>query len=188
MKKLLIISISICCGYLGVSQKHSGVFPYIDGKIHFTKVVTVDSSIGKETLIKNAIIWFEKTTTDYNNSINNKESYGLKDNTILKNINTGEFVGTLNMIVQQSLSQSLIGFDVYIYAKDGKYKYDFTDFKYLGNSLENKMAGRNMNSVTSMESADKSRFKKLMALIYKSCLSAIEKLNEQMVKQSLADF
>lgn len=128
--KVLILLVVVSLSSQLYAQKDTGVLPYLDGKIHFTNVVAVDS-VSKETLIKNAIIWFEKTTNDYNNSISNKISYGLKDNTILKNIDTG----------------------------------------------------RNMNSVTSLESVDKKRFKKLMTSIYKSCKSAIEKLNQQMIKQ-----
>jgi hypothetical protein len=184
MKNLLILLFILATNH---SFAQSGVMPYVHGKIHFTDLITVDSS-SKESLSKKAVIWFEKATNDYNNNISNKASFGLKDNIILKDIDNGEFVGTLNMLVPQAFNESLVSFDVYIYTKDGKYRYDFTDFKYLGNSLTNKIAGKNMNSVTTLESIDNKKYKRLMTLIYKSCKSAIENLNEQMARPSIVAF
>jgi hypothetical protein len=49
--------------------------------------------------------------------------------------------GELRMIVQQSLSSSLVGCSIKILIKDSVIKYRFSDFKELSNSLVGSLTG-----------------------------------------------
>lgn len=172
-------------------QKHkdsTGVFNYIDGKIHIASVVITDSSLDKKTLFNNALIWFAKATNDYNNKLQHKDKWGLKDNIAIKNDSECTLVGTLNMNVEKGLNEILIGFDVAIYCKDGKYKYDFTNYKYINNALMSSMAGTDINMSTDLETYDIKRNKKLMILIYNNSISLINSLKNQMQVKSQTDF
>lgn len=186
MKKLLPLLLFF--PVFAMAQKHkdsTGILPYSDGKIHVTGIITLDSAYDKSTLYDNAVIWFGKSTNDYNNKLQHKDKYGLKDNIIINNRNEGEFVGILNILVSQAFNQILIGFDAYVYAKDGKYKYDFTNYKYL----RNLMIGSDVDMVDNLEGFDRKGNKNLMAMIYKNSLVLSESLKKQMeTKKPTKDF
>lgn len=181
--KILFICLSFISFTNIQAQKHrdsTGILPYQDGKIHITSVVT--DSLSKGELFNNALVWFAKETNSLNNQIRHKVSFESKDNIIIKNEQTGEFVGTLKSIAHQSLSDILYSFDIYIYVKDGKYKYDLTNFKYLGNSLSNAVAGENMPMDMTIESIDinKPKNRNIIMKINEDVASKTKSLKESM--------
>lgn len=171
MKFLISIFFSIFVYNYHAQKKidSTGIFPYQSGKIHIVDVIK-DSLLSKDQLFNNAVIWFAKQTNSINNKIRNKVAFGIQNNIIIKNEQTGELVGTLKGIAHQSIGDILYSFDIYIYVKDGRYKYDLTNFKYLGNSLSNAVAGENMPMDINLESIDKNRPAKNR--------NAIKKINE----------
>ncbi len=174
MKYLLNSLFTILVFYSHAQKKidSTGIFPYEAGKIHITDIVK--DSLSKDELFNNAVVWFAQQTNSVNNQVRNKISFANKDNIIIKNEQTGEFVGTLKGIAHQSLSDILYSFDIYIFVKEGRYKYDLTNFKYLGNSLSNAIAGQNMPMDITLESIDKNRPAKNR--------NAIKKINDDVAK------
>lgn len=183
---LLIIAVSNI-----QAQKHrdsTGMFPYQNGKIHIIEVV--QDSLTKDQLFDNASTWFAKETNDYNNIIIHKVDFGIKDNIIINDRSGGEFVGTLKSLARQNFNETLYSFDVYIYVKDGKYKYDFTNFKYLGNSLTNNMMGRNMTMDFPLEQIDRTNTKNKNIIIHikQDVDREISDLKQSMATRSSKDF
>jgi hypothetical protein len=117
MKKL-IMGLFLVCAFGSVKSQ-------VDSAITFKEVVTVDS-VAKSELFSRARIWFEKTFKDSKAviSINDKE--------------TGELAGKGIMhfrIAYQGRDNTMIpvtvGFRCLIQTKDGKYRYEFTDFEVI---------------------------------------------------------
>ncbi|MDQ6756275.1 MAG: DUF4468 domain-containing protein [Bacteroidota bacterium] len=189
-KILLILSLIIVTQTTAQKKKDTtGILPYENSKIHFTSIVMLDSTYDQKTLYDNALIWFSKETNTYNNRLQHKDKFGLKDNIMINNRADGEFVGTLNTLTNQSFNQILIAFDVYVYTKNGKYKYDFTNFKYLTNAMMNAFSGNQVNVVTNFEAFDFKGNKNLVKALNENCLALINSLKEQMtIKKPNKDF
>jgi hypothetical protein len=91
----------------------------------------------KEVYINKLKTWSKKYTIQFNNRIT-QESNRLRDNF---QFNDNVIDGELRMIVQQSLSSSLVGCSIKILIKDSVIKYRFSDFKELSNSLVGSLTG-----------------------------------------------
>lgn len=187
---LLLVSLSVATTCIAQKQKDTtGILPYANGKIHFTEVIGLDSTYDQKTLYDNALIWFSKATNDYNNKLQHKDKFGLKDNIMINNRPEGEFVGNLNMLVNQSFNQILITFDVYVYVKNGKYKFDFTNYKYLSNAMMNAFAGQQVNVGNGLEAFDFKGNKNMIKEVNNITLKLVQDLKEQMtLKKPNKDF
>jgi hypothetical protein len=111
------------------AQKGNPIVPIdsVTGKISYTGVVIVDTSLNKQELFSRTREWFAKT---YNSStkviqMEDKES--------------GVIVGkALMQVYRKSLGSNyecgFINYTISVYFKDGRYKYEITDFYYTGPS------------------------------------------------------
>lgn len=158
MKKILYqFGFQILISFLTISscaQKKSGLFPYQDGKIYFSEVVQLDSSFTMEILYDNSLLVLNNAAKKYNNQITNKQTWGLSDFIVLNKKDSGEVIGVSRVLAEQSLNSIILSFDVYIYSKEGKYKFVLTNFNILGSSLGNAIAGRNINVNNPLEPGD----------------------------------
>lgn len=125
MKKALLILLLIC-PILVFAQKETPKMP-IDpatGKINYSEVVKVDSSTSKQELYSRGREWFAKA---YNSS-NNVLQMDDKDN--------GKLVGkALIKVYHKFLGEhpsGYINYTIALYLKDGRYKYEITNFHHTG--------------------------------------------------------
>jgi hypothetical protein len=117
MKNIIAIALFIICAEC-----------YAQDKLVFTEVVTVDSTLKKNDLFNSAREWLNKTFTSGKDvsQIVDKESGEISGKGFI------EFVSKyFNCSARIS---GKIWFTVNIYLKDGKYKYEFSDFRHEGSS------------------------------------------------------
>lgn len=92
------------------------------GKITFTEVVTVDDSTAtKDQLYSRAREWFARTFKSSQNVLQ------MDDKELGKLIGKGNF----SIIPGLYLTDSRVDFTLSIYLKDGRYKYELTDFNHV---------------------------------------------------------
>ncbi len=113
MKKtsLLLFCILIYCSAFGQ-----------DNKLIYTEVITVDSSLKQNDLFGSARAWFNKYFVSSKEvlQIQDKESGELSGKGIIK-YSSRIFLGSAS-------TAGTIRFTINVFVKDGKYKYEFTDF------------------------------------------------------------
>ncbi len=95
------------------------------GRITFTEVVKVDSTTSKEQLYSRAREWFAKS---YNSS---KDVIQMDDKTSGKIVGKAIFKTYLESIIGPYTSGN-IGYTISVIVKDGRYKYEITDFDHQG--------------------------------------------------------
>ena len=126
-KFLFSIFFLVTLSFFAQAQNNSPTVP-IDSatnKITYSKVVWVDSSLLKLELFSRAREWFAKAFKSSNNVIQMED----KEN--------GKIVGKgLTQVYCKSLGgdrkSGFINFTLSIYIKDGRYKYEITDFYHSG--------------------------------------------------------
>lgn len=91
------------------------------GKITFSEVVYVDSTITKDQLYYAAREWFAKV---FKNS---------KDVLEIDDIQSGKLIGNGNFTISTTeyLTDSRVDFSISIYIKDGRYKFVFSNFNHV---------------------------------------------------------
>jgi len=134
--------------------QRTGYADYDGDKITYSGVLILDSSYKREDLFDNALMWISDATRHYNNLIQNKIAYELKDNIVIQNRDSGEIVATLRMFNAQNANVSVISYDVLIYLKDGRYKYTFSNFLLIASSLANNLVNRNVSVSVPLEGSD----------------------------------
>lgn len=106
-------------------------FPISDktGKICYTEVVHVDSTVTKEILYYNAREWFAKSFKSANDVIQ------MDDKDAGKIIGKGSFkVERLPFLVSDDIGNAgWINFTISVFVKPGRYKYEITDFFHQPN-------------------------------------------------------
>ncbi|GIM61119.1 hypothetical protein CAPN008_11690 [Capnocytophaga canis] len=92
----------------------------------FTEVIKVDERLSAKTLFANAKIWFTESFKDP------KEVIILDDtqNNIL--IGRGSIKYNTKIWIGSAAREGYLSFDVNIACKDGRYKYNFTNFTHIG--------------------------------------------------------
>ena len=102
---------------------------YSQDKLTYTEVVKVDTLLKKDELYARARLWFVKIFVNAKNvlQIQDKESGELVGKGAIKYNNT--ILGTKTVV------DGWIRFTVNITIKDGKYKYEFTDFIHEGTQI-----------------------------------------------------
>lgn len=139
MKKLIIFAFLLSSCFFSFSEKKVWKDPNAkelmpldaNGKIVYTEVVEMPNVI-KDALYSRAYEWFAKSFKDAKNVIQ------MQDKDAGKIIGKGIFDG-INVKCCMGLS-SVIGyvqFTLSIYLKDGKYKYEITDFVHEGHWSSN---------------------------------------------------
>lgn len=116
-KKHCILNLVICIiASINFSKAQDINLPFdsITKEITYSEIVKVDSAT-KEELFYRARTWFVKTYADAKNviQIQDKES--------------GEIVGKGSSKIPFMISYILLNHAIYIYAKDGRYKYIITE-------------------------------------------------------------
>lgn len=95
-------------------------------QLEYTEVVKVDSTASKAELIKRATIWFDQTFNNPDRVIQ------------IKDEDQGQFVGSASMnydskiYIGSAATHGIIKFQIKILLKDGRYKYQFSDFYHQG--------------------------------------------------------
>jgi hypothetical protein len=123
LSALTLLSVSTTFG----QKKETPILP-IDSatsKITYSEVVFVDSLTNKNELFLRAREWFAKTYKSSMNVIQMED----KEN--------GKIVGKASMQVYHKLGGSnypsgYINYTIFVYIKDGRYKYEITDFHHTG--------------------------------------------------------
>lgn len=130
IKQILLISaVTLLSISAGFSQKETPNLP-IDSttfKITYSEVVYVDSLVNKQELYSRAREWFAKAYKSSTNVIQMED----KEN--------GKIVGkALLEVYHKALGSNYpggyINYTISIYVKDGRYKYEITDFYHSGAS------------------------------------------------------
>lgn len=131
MKKHITLLVFIVFSLLAVTnvfgQKETPKLPIdsLTGKITYTEVVFVDSLSNKLELYSRAREWFAKAYKSSTNVIQ------------LEDKESGKIVGKALMQVYQKVygtdyPSGYINYTISIYIKDGRYKYEITDFHHTG--------------------------------------------------------
>ena len=120
MKKILII-ISFLNAFFVSAQSEDLSKPYT-----FTEVVNVTPNLTAKMLYTNAKIWF---TTVYKDP---REVLLLDDNENFILIGRGAIKYDSKIFIGFKAREGWITYDVKIMCKDGKYKYEFTNFYHKG--------------------------------------------------------
>ena len=99
---------------------------YAQEKLSYNGKVQVDSNLKKNDLFNNARTWF-------NNSFNNsKNVIQIIDKETGEISAKGSIKYTSNVVLSSAVTSGYINFSVSIFVKDGKYKYEFTNFTHEG--------------------------------------------------------
>lgn len=158
-KFYLIVFMFFLVDSLLAQDKLLGVLPLKEGKVFYSDVILVDS-VKKDELFIRSKEWFGKKFTSTNEVIqlDDKEAGKIIQNGIIKS--ELQF-GPLNT------SRVLVHFTFSVFAKDGKSKYEITNFKVQLIDLEGNVAP-NKQPMEAMPGKDKNNielFKKVDASI-----------------------
>jgi hypothetical protein len=120
MKKTIILTCLIINSIASFAQDEN-VFPEKDGKIYYSEIITVDSSITKSELFVAARKWFANTYKSANDVIQMQDK------------EAGEIVGkgivTALLTIPLNSPEEINAYHtITITVKDGRYKYEITDF------------------------------------------------------------
>lgn len=178
MKKLMFITLLFTVKSYAQNQP----LPLVEGKIKYSEVVQLDSSIKKNDLYLNA----KKFFVDVFNS--GKDVIQMDDKESGTVIGRGYYEDVWKMTFSVKYNFQ-IWHTVKIYAKDGRYKFEIEDFNY-------KFFGRTSGWTTvedwhegTLLSFDKHNADKLMAEVDESEKTEIATLKKYMAKkQSVTDF
>lgn len=128
MKKYLITIMLVITFLNSFGQKETPNLPIdsVSSKITYSDVVIVDSALHKLELFSIAREWFAKT---YKSSINIIQ---------MEEKESGKIVGkALMQVYYKAMGMDCpggyISYTISIYIKDGKYKYEITNFHHTGN-------------------------------------------------------
>lgn len=94
--------------------------------LYYRQTITIDTSTNKEELLDRARLWF---TTNFTSS---KEVIQVADRQYGELVCRGIMPYSSNVFEQSSATKGQISFDVKIYFKTGRYKYEFTNFRHEG--------------------------------------------------------
>lgn len=134
MKKITIVAVLFPLIALAQRDIPEIVFPEVNGKINYTEVINLDSTVKKDELYNRAKTWFAENYNSANDVIQMQD----KEAGIL--IGRGVYSYGYN---PASLSDRItinISYVVKIFVKDGKYKYEITDLSgryYSGGGYSN---------------------------------------------------
>lgn len=131
-KGFLLNAIIVLITSFAYGQKEAPELP-IDSstkRITYSEVVLVDSLVSKQELYSRAREWFAKAYNSANNVIQMED-----------NVN-GKIIGKALVPVKLKVLGTVydagsIHYTISLYLKDGRYKYEITDFYHTGNSLKN---------------------------------------------------
>jgi len=98
----------------------------ITNKITYLEVVYLDSTSNKQDLFLRAKEWFAKTFNSANNVIQMQDK---KEGILIGKGSFEVFITSLGM----KNGGNYFNFTLSVYFKDGRYKYEFTDFTYSNN-------------------------------------------------------
>lgn len=124
MKKLFILLGVAVMAHLSLSAQ-TPELPIVDGRINYTAVITVDNILSKSDLYTRARQWFAKTYKSASSVIQ------------MEDRESGTIVGKALMQVHHKAMGGLvesghISYTLSVYVKDGRYKYEITDFHHTG--------------------------------------------------------
>lgn len=97
----------------------------------FTEIINVDSNISKDILYTNARLWFMNTFKD------SKSVLEVDDRVNYTIAGKGNFNYEPRVFSGSEGTRGYISFSVYIFIKNGKYKYEITNFYHNSSSLRN---------------------------------------------------
>jgi hypothetical protein len=98
--------------------------------VTYTEVVQVDEASKKEQLYKRALNWFNSAFKDSKEVIQNQ------DKEAGEVTGKGSFEYTSKVFLGSSGTKGYVNFIVKITAKDGRYKYEFTEYRHDGLTID----------------------------------------------------
>lgn len=135
MKKLVIAAFAVLaiCNVVGQTSE----LPILKNKICFTDVVKVDSNLTKSDLYGRAHEWFAKTYKSANDVLQlaDEQNCVLVGKALFKVHYTADFpkwVKSKIVMERTKVSGGYVEYVLSLYFKDGKYKYEMTDFVHVG--------------------------------------------------------
>jgi hypothetical protein len=108
--------------------------PNIEGRIRYVETVQ-QAGYTVSQLYDNAKIWIQKEQTHFNNQLDRKEEWGLKESLLLDKHN--ELFCICRIVVSTFPEQTYYSFNVQLLFKDGGFKYEFSNFRYIGSNTRN---------------------------------------------------
>lgn len=122
---LCFVLLAITSYAFGQNETPSLPIDSVTGKITYSEVVIADSSVSKVELFSRAREWFAKR---YNSSINVIQ---------MEDKESGKIVGkALTQVYHKAMGKTYesghINYTISLYFKDGRYKYEITDFFHSG--------------------------------------------------------
>lgn len=133
MNKILLF---VCAFFIG-----TGV--YAQKPLIYTDVVKVDSTITKNELYNRAKLWFTNTFKDANKVLQ------VQDEERGQLVGKGKMKYNTTIFAGSGTTSGYIGYTVNLFVKDGRYKYEITDFIHEGSSN----TPFNMGLITDSETA-----------------------------------
>lgn len=117
------------------------------GKVEYVETVSLDS-VSKNTLFTRTREWFAKNY------------YSATDVIQMEDKKTGKIIGKANvpvnmrtsLISNKDMSAGHINYTISIYFKNGKYKYEITDFQHIGGGPADSPNGGSVNDMMEMDS------------------------------------
>lgn len=148
---LLVFVITFCNSCWG--QKEAPLLPIdsITGKITFMEVVYVDSSFKKNELFNTAMNWFARTY------ISSKEVIQLQDKEQGVIIGKG-IIPVYYQYMGINTQDGYMNYTISVYVKDGRYKYEITDFFHEPHLT----GGNNYGSAEEMLNTKKVGYQKIL--------------------------
>ena len=179
MRKLIFLLL-IPSASLAQKEK-SGILPYENEKITFSRVVILDSNYSKHQLYSNALAWAKKISSEFNGSIT-REQFRLRDNIFMQDKDSGTVSFEHRFVFQQLMATSLYSYEIEVKVKDGLYQYTITDFKTLAIGVAGMVEPTSVN--TPLEPADLQRQKNRMRAINGNIVNLVSELEKSMRKLS----
>lgn len=131
----ILILLLLLLPQVGLTQKIENLspLPIIANKVHYSEVVESGQPYNIQQLHKNATPWNLKEQTHFNNQVENKEEWKLK-NAILYN-SPNELFGICRIAIKVNPITNYYSLNFHLLFKNGKYKYEFSNFRSLGNTM-----------------------------------------------------
>jgi len=134
MKNLILVlsTVLFCLFTLNIKAQMEWPTMPVDSvskKISYSEVVYVDSTASKDQLFSRSREWFAKTYKSANSVIQMEDK------------ESGKIVGKAIMQVYHkalgaNFESGYINYTITIYVKDGRYKYEFSDFYHTGQYID----------------------------------------------------
>jgi hypothetical protein len=166
------------------TSKNADVLPIVNNKVVYTEVVELGQGYTVNQFHKNAKIWLSKEQNHFNNQLFQKDEWNLDQSILFENEN--EIFGVCRISINTNPTYNYYAFNVHLLLKDGKYKYEFSNFRFIGSNIKDPLAKRYEHTDEPLERVEKS--KNQMNLIKTEMEGLIRDFKEDMARRSDLNF